>query len=233
MSQHFFESFAAETSPRRRFWGIASYKLAFDRNVVFRYDHSLHNLPVEFAQSGSDVLRYVVIRGCKPSTPWPVREWARAECESGSAGPCAAAVWGKWCRLFFARYFCNDRCCMRGRPKPRKFPYMKEVPKKRFSVGRRVLKGLGSQPATVTSVAEVPGAMGEYMHEIVLDAYPDLPQQVMGCELRPMPPLDADLRGGKQPAVHIHNSNVAKAARSSLDKTTVSVARTEAPPSPP
>jgi hypothetical protein len=98
---------------------------------------------------------------------------------------------------------------MRGKPRPKKFQYMKEVPKKRFSVGRRVLKGLGSQPATVTSVAEVPGAMGEYMHEVVLDAYPDLPQQAMGCELRPMPPLDADLLRANQPAVHIHNSNVA------------------------
>ena len=86
---------------------------------------------------------------------------------------------------------------------------MKEVPKNRFSVGRRVLKGIGSQAATVTSVAEVPSVMGEYMHEIILDAYPDLPQKVMGCELRAVPPLDADLRGVKQPTVHIQNSNVA------------------------
>jgi hypothetical protein len=34
MSQHFFESLAAETSPRRRFWGIASYRLALDGNVA-------------------------------------------------------------------------------------------------------------------------------------------------------------------------------------------------------
>jgi hypothetical protein len=85
----------------------------------------------------------------------------------------------------------------------------KEVPKKRFSVGRRVLKGLGSQPATVTSVADVPSVLGEYMHEVVLDAYPDLQQKVMGCELRAMPPLDADLRGSTQPTIHIQNSNVA------------------------
>ncbi len=86
---------------------------------------------------------------------------------------------------------------------------VKEVPKKRFSVGRRVLKGLGSQPATVTSVADVPSVMGEYMHEIILDAYPDLPQKAMGCELRAMPPLDADLRGRNQPTIHLQNSNVA------------------------
>lgn len=85
----------------------------------------------------------------------------------------------------------------------------KEAPKKRFSVGRRVLKGLASQPGTVTSVAEAPSVMGEYLHEIILDAYPDMPQKVMGCELRVAPPLDADLRGVNHPAVHIHNSNVA------------------------
>ena len=51
--------------------------------------------------------------------------------------------------------------------------------------------------------------LGEYVHEIILDAYPDLPQKVMGCELRAVPPLDADLSGVKQPTVHIQNSNVA------------------------
>jgi hypothetical protein len=85
----------------------------------------------------------------------------------------------------------------------------KEQPKKRFSVGRRVLKGLGSQPATVTSVADVPSVLGEYMHEIILDEYPDLPQKVLGCELRAIPTLDADLRGTNQPKIHIQNSNIA------------------------
>ena len=86
---------------------------------------------------------------------------------------------------------------------------MKEDPKKRFSVGRRVLKGLGAQPATVTSVAEVPSVMGEYVHEVILDAYPDLPQLVLGCELRAIPPFDADLHGINQPKIHIQNSNIA------------------------
>jgi hypothetical protein len=88
-------------------------------------------------------------------------------------------------------------------------PMKKEQPKKRFSVGRRVLKGLGSQPATVTSVADVPSVLGEYMHEIILDKYPDLPQKTLGCELRAIPTLDADLRGTSQPKIHIQNSNIA------------------------
>src|ERR1017187_2129205 len=96
---------------------------------------------------------------------------------------------------------------MRGKPK--KLPYMKEVPKKRFSVGRRVLKEIGGQPATVVSVTEVPSVMGEYMHEIILDAYPDQPQKAMGCELRAIPQLDADLRGINQSKIHIQNSNIA------------------------
>jgi hypothetical protein len=86
---------------------------------------------------------------------------------------------------------------------------MKQVPKNRFSVGRRVLKGLGAQPATVTSVAELPSTLGEYIHDVILDAYPDQPQKVLGCDLRAIPPLDADLRGVKQPTVLLQNSSVA------------------------
>ncbi len=88
-------------------------------------------------------------------------------------------------------------------------PHMKELSKKRFSVGRRVLKGLGAQPATVTSVADVPSVLGEYMHEIILDAYPDLPQKAMGCELRAIPKLDADLHGTNHPKIHIQDRNIA------------------------
>jgi hypothetical protein len=85
----------------------------------------------------------------------------------------------------------------------------KEQPKKRFSVGRRVLKGLGAQPATVISVADVPSVLGEYMHEIILDGYPNQPQKVLGCELRAIPALDADLHGTNQPKIHINASNIA------------------------
>jgi hypothetical protein len=86
---------------------------------------------------------------------------------------------------------------------------MKQAPKNRFSIGRRVLKGLGAEPATVTFVADVPSTLGEYIHEVILDARPDLPQKVLGCELRAIPPLDADLRGVRQPTVVLQNSNVA------------------------
>jgi hypothetical protein len=86
---------------------------------------------------------------------------------------------------------------------------MKEVPKKRFSVGRRVLVGMANRPGTVKSVAEVPSTLGEFMHEVVLDAHPELPQKVMGCDMRAVPPLDADLHGVNQPTIQIQNSNVA------------------------
>jgi len=86
---------------------------------------------------------------------------------------------------------------------------MKEVPKKRFSAGRRVLVGMGNRPGTVESVADVPTVMGEFMHVVKPDAHPDLPQRVMGCDMRPLPELDADLRGSNRPTIHIQNSNVA------------------------
>jgi hypothetical protein len=86
---------------------------------------------------------------------------------------------------------------------------MKEVPKKRFSVGRRVLVGMANRPGTVKSVAEVPSTLGEFMHEVVLDAHPELPQKVLGCDMCAVPELDADLHGKNQPTIHIQNSNVA------------------------
>jgi len=68
---------------------------------------------------------------------------------------------------------------------------------------------MGSRPGTVQSVADTPSIMGEFVHEVILDAHPDLPQKVVGCDMRRLPPLDADLHGASRPAVHIHDSNVA------------------------
>jgi hypothetical protein len=84
----------------------------------------------------------------------------------------------------------------------------KEARKNRFSVGSRVLVGPGNRPGTVQSVADRPSVMGEFVHEVLLDRHPDLPQKVVGCDMRRLPPLDADLPVS-HPAVHIHDSNVA------------------------
>ena len=84
---------------------------------------------------------------------------------------------------------------------------MKEVRKKRFSVGRRVLVGMGLRPGTVQSVADAPSTLGEFVHGVLVDGEPQ-PRRVIGSELQPVPELDEDLRAGR-PAVHIHNSNVA------------------------
>jgi hypothetical protein len=86
---------------------------------------------------------------------------------------------------------------------------MKEVPKKRFSAGRRVLVGMGNKPGTVQSVAETPTVMGEYAHEVILDGRPGMPQKVLGCDMRGVPALDADLQGRVSTTIHIQNSNVA------------------------
>ncbi len=85
---------------------------------------------------------------------------------------------------------------------------MKEDPKKRFSVGRRVMVGLGMRPATVQSVAEVPSTLGEFVHEVLVDGEPQA-RRVLGSELHAVPPLDADLRGRNAPTIHIQDSNVA------------------------
>jgi hypothetical protein len=86
---------------------------------------------------------------------------------------------------------------------------MKQTPKNRYSVGRRVLVGIGNRPGTVESVADVPTVMGEFMHVVKLDGHLDLPRQVMGCDMRPLPELDADLRSSNRPTIHIQNSSVA------------------------
>jgi len=85
---------------------------------------------------------------------------------------------------------------------------MKEPPKQRFSVGRRVLVGLGRRPGTVKSVAEAPSTMGEFVHEVLVDGEAVV-RRVAGCDIHPVPVLDADLRGANMPTVNVQNSNVA------------------------
>lgn len=84
---------------------------------------------------------------------------------------------------------------------------MKEIRRKRFSVGRRVLVGMGLRPGTVQSVADAPSTLGEFVHAVLIDGEPQA-RRVLGSEIHPIPELDEDLRPGRT-AVHIHNSNVA------------------------
>jgi hypothetical protein len=84
---------------------------------------------------------------------------------------------------------------------------MKQTKKNRFSVGRRVLVGMGMQPAVVRSVADVPSTLGQYVHEVLVDGEQAM-RRVLGSELQPVPDLDEDLKS-KRTAIHIHNSNVA------------------------
>jgi hypothetical protein len=85
---------------------------------------------------------------------------------------------------------------------------MREPPKQRFSPGRRVLVGIGMRPATVKSVDDVPREMGEFGHEVLLDGEQEV-RRVVGCDIHPVPVLDADLRGVNPPTIFIQNSNVA------------------------
>ena len=84
-----------------------------------------------------------------------------------------------------------------------------KAPRNRFSPGRRVLVGLGNKLGTVQSVAEAPSVMGEYVHEVILDGHPDISQKVLGCDMRGVPVLDADLQGRGSTTIHIQHSNVA------------------------
>jgi hypothetical protein len=84
----------------------------------------------------------------------------------------------------------------------------KEFAKKRFSIGRRVLVGIGVRPATVQSVAGAPSILGEYEHEVLVDGKQQI-ERVLGCDLQPIPELDSDLQSTSNPTIHIQNSNVA------------------------
>jgi pyrimidine deaminase RibD-like protein len=75
---------------------------------------------------------------------------------------------------------------------------MKVPDKKRFSIGRRVLVGMGMLPGTVKSVADVPSVMGEFVHEVLLDGKTET-RKVVGCDIHPIPDLDVDLRNANPP----------------------------------
>lgn len=63
---------------------------------------------------------------------------------------------------------------------------MKQRSKNRFSIGRRVLVGLGMQPATVQTVADAPSTLGEYAHEVLVDGEQGM-RRILGCDLKPVP----------------------------------------------
>src|ERR1700674_5537182 len=87
---------------------------------------------------------------------------------------------------------------------------MKTTDKKRFSPERRVLVGMGMRPGTVKSVADVPSILGEFVHEVLMDENQET-LRVLGCEIYPIPDLDADLPRVNPPAVsqniHVHGEN--------------------------
>jgi hypothetical protein len=87
---------------------------------------------------------------------------------------------------------------------------MKTPNKKRYSVGRRVLVGMGMLPVTIKSVAEVPSVMGEYVHEVLVDGRKEV-QRVLGCEIHRIPDFDEDLQDVKSntklPNIHLHGDN--------------------------
>lgn len=84
--------------------------------------------------------------------------------------------------------------------------YVSKAPS-RYSIGRRVLFGTANQPATVRAVADAPSQMGEFVHELLVDKTQQV-LSVLGCDMRPFPDVDEDLRGVR-PMIHIENSNVA------------------------
>jgi hypothetical protein len=63
----------------------------------------------------------------------------------------------------------------------------------RFGSGRRVLVGRQSRPATVLSVADLPGEMGEFRHQVRFDQDGSV-SGVYGCDLQVFPGIDEDLR---------------------------------------
>jgi hypothetical protein len=73
---------------------------------------------------------------------------------------------------------------------------MAQMPKARFSPGRRVLVGRQSRPGTIISADEVPSNMGEFRHMVALDREGQT-IAVLGCDLQALPGLDEDLTAHK------------------------------------
>jgi hypothetical protein len=102
---------------------------------------------------------------------------------------------------------CIRDCVAQYTPRRHNDPMQKQA-KQRFSPGRRVLVGIGMQPGTVKSVDDVPSVMGEFVHEVVMDGNTKA-ITVLGCDIHPIPALDADLQRVNPPTIHIQNSQVA------------------------
>ena len=77
----------------------------------------------------------------------------------------------------------------------------------RYSVGRRVLFGMTNRTGIVQSVDELPGQLREFAHEVRDERTHEI-VRVLGCDMRPFPNFDEDLRV-KNPTIHIENSNIA------------------------
>jgi hypothetical protein len=73
---------------------------------------------------------------------------------------------------------------------------MAQMPKTRFSPGRRVLVGRQSRPGTILSVDDQPSNMGEFRHMVTLDREGQT-IAVLGCDLQALPGLDEDLTAQK------------------------------------
>jgi hypothetical protein len=93
--------------------------------------------------------------------------------------------------------------------KTREGSQMEKTPKARFGPGRRVLVGRQSRPGTVISVADLPGEMGQFRHEIRYDQDGST-SGVMGCDILALPGIDEDLEMHR-PIINLHvqDSNIA------------------------
>lgn len=76
-----------------------------------------------------------------------------------------------------------------------------------YSVGRRVLFGMANRTGIVKSVSDVPAQLGEFVYELQDEKTQEV-LRVLGCDIRPFPGFDEDLRM-KSPTIHIENSNIA------------------------
>lgn len=77
----------------------------------------------------------------------------------------------------------------------------------RYSIGRRVLFGTMNRVGIVKSVDKMPNQMGQFVHELQDENNQEI-VNVCGCDIRPFPGFDEDLRM-KSPIIHIENSSIA------------------------
>jgi hypothetical protein len=63
---------------------------------------------------------------------------------------------------------------------------MQALSRKKFGVGNRVIVGINRELATVKSIREEPGPLGEYVHEVLIDGAAGL-RTVLGSEIEAIP----------------------------------------------